>query len=110
MPPTDTHTATEFVAPVLGSTLFQRHAARARYSVATEQTTVCRNGDDRRAVSNPAGKWHALNPVTGRLLCAFDGAVYHWDRYDFQASTHANRCRDCIKILEETSTRTTRSA
>ena len=72
-----------------------------RYSVATEQTKVCRNGDDSREVVNPDGTWHALDPETSELLCAFTGVVYRWDRYDFQASKHASRCLDCMKIVED---------
>jgi len=100
MTPTHSEPTTDVSLPSVESTLFRGHASRVRYSVATERTKLCRNGDDSREIVNPDGTWHALDPETSELLCAFTGVVYRWDRYDFQASKHASRCLDCIKIVE----------
>ena len=101
MTPTQSQPTTDVPLPSDESTLFRGHASRVRYSVATEQTKLCHKGESSRDVMNPEGTWHALDPETSELLCAFTGVVYRWDRYDFQASKHASRCIDCLKIVED---------
>ena len=68
-----------------------------RYSVASEGRAI-----DRRDIVFPDGMWHAVDANTGVLMCPFDGALRRWEGYDFEASTFASKCGDCVNAITST--------
>ena len=75
-----------------------------RYSVASEGRTIDRSGIPQasRDIVFPDGIWHAVDANTGVLMCPFDGVLRRWEGYDFEASTFASKCGDCVNAITST--------